>query len=620
MDLYTENLGELAGITAATLEEYTTGEGVLNLEFAGFGPEWLGYMVPVSLYHRGALIFHGKMVNFSRTNEGGAVSARAEVQNFMWLLNRQTLEQQVAAIEEDVVGSGSGDDGGSDGGGLGPGVNSIGRWGGAGQIGKHQAKQNQEGRYVVTWGNALSFRAGGSGWKVLRSRAADDDGVAVRCSYGVASRQMWTVTEKVVTTASALWKMRRKAQDVQYIIDYEAGTVTATGIGELPWMTLDTSAGTVLSIADISQQFEASVTGVAIAWTNDENKTEVHTYPEGLDMAQDGVKVFHLTGTYYVESWDTVAREYYEATNVPQWGGSVTVLMRALTASPIGCRLSLVGPGTHASWHSMGAVVTHCSWDLLAGTVTASLGREFADPEFADAEETEDGGAAVGAYERTDEGTESGSGGGWPVLSNPGDESGSGEPWVSDSVSESASASASESASASASGSGSGGECGCSDEWSALRSWQGEIEDRLDNIRECSCESRSDSGCDCSANWSWERRNNEELWQKLQELEIELRNMRPCSCSHEGSDSGSGSSSGSAERGFMVEQLYLREPDGCAPGVDGWAETWRGYVYSGSMNYTVLRRQLMRFTVSGGKVVLQAALQDFLNGTWESAS
>lgn len=619
MDLYTENLGELAGITAATLEEYTTGEGVLNLEFAGFGPEWLGYMVPVSLYHRGTLIFHGKMVNFSRTNEGGAVSARAEVQNFMWLLNRQTLEQQVAAIEEDVVGSGSGDDGGSDGGGLGPGVNSIGRWGGAGQIGKNKAKQNQEGRYVVTWGHALSFRAGGSGWKVLRSRAADDDGIAVRCSYGVASRQMWTVTDKVVTTASALWKMRRKAQDVQYIIDYEAGTVTATGIGELPWITLDTSAGTVLSISDISRQFEASVTGVAIVWTNDEDKTEVHTYPEGLDMAQDGVKVFHLTGTYYVESWDTVAREYYEATNVPQWGGSVTVLMRALTASPIGCRLSLVGPGTHESWHSMGAVVTHCSWDLLAGTMTASLGREFADPEFADAEETEDGGWVMEEYERTDEGTESGSGGGWPVLSNPGDESGSGEPWVSESVSESASASASESASASASGSGSG--CGCSDEWSALRSWQGEIEDRLDNIRECSCshESRSDSGCDCSANWSWERKNNEELWQKLQELEMELRNMRPCSCSHEGSDSGSGSSSGSEERGFMVEQLYLREPDGCAPGVDGWEETWRGYVYSGNMNYTVLRRQLMRFTVSGGKVVLQAALQDFLNDTWESA-
>ena len=614
-------MGELAGITAATLEEYTTGEGVLNLEFAGFGPDWLGYMVPVSLYHRGGLIFHGKMVNFSRTNEGGAVSARAEVQNFMWLLNRQTLEQQIAAIEEDVVGSGSGDDGGSDGGGLGPGVNSIGRWGGAGQIGKHQAKQNQEGRYVVTWGNALSFRAGGSGWKVLRSRAADDDGVAVRCSYGVASRQMWTVTDKVVTTASALWKMRRKAQDVQYIIDYEAGTVTATGIGELPGMTLDTSAGTVLSISDISRQFEASVTGVAIAWTNDENKTEVHTYPEGLDMAQDGVKVFHLTGTYYVESWDTVAREYYEATNVPQWGGSVTVLMRALTASPIGCRLSLVGPGTHESWHSMGAVVTHCSWDLLAGTMTASLGREFADPEFADAEETEDGGWVMEEYERTDEGTESGSGGGWPVLSNPSDESGSGEPWVSESVSESASASASESASASASGSGSGGNCGCSDEWSALRSWQGDIEDRLDNIRECSCshESRSDSGCDCSANWSRERRNNEELWQKLQELEIELRNIRQCSCSHEGSSSGSGSGSGSHEAKYEVEYLKLREPDGCAPGVDGWVQVlFLGGSLEWQEDYAYTYRQLMRFVEAGAKVILQVCTQrqDFDTHEW----
>ena len=68
MDLYTDTLGELEGITAATLEEWTTGEGVLNLEFAGWGPDWLGYMEPVSLYHQGTLIFHGKMVNFSHTN------------------------------------------------------------------------------------------------------------------------------------------------------------------------------------------------------------------------------------------------------------------------------------------------------------------------------------------------------------------------------------------------------------------------------------------------------------------------------------------------------------------------------------------------------------------------
>ena len=617
MDLYTESLGELAGIINATLEEYTTGECVLNLEFAGFGPDWLGYMVPVSLYHNGGLIFHGKMTSFSRTNCGGQVSARAVVQNFMWLLNRQTLGQQIAEIEENL-GSGSAGGSGSHDNPLGPEVNTIGRWGGAGQIGKAEAKKNPYGKYIVNWSAATAnMRAGGFGWKVPRSRATDDGGISVSCSRGVAERQVWTVTDKLITTASALWKMRRKAQDVQYIVDYAAGTVTAISIGELPWITLDTSAGTVLSISDISQQFESSVTGVAIVWTNDENETEVHTYPDGLDMAQDGVKVFHLCGTYYVTSWDEVAREYYEATNVPQWGGTVTVLARSLSVSPIGCRLSLVGPGTHSSWNSMGAVVTHCSWDLLAGTVTASLGREFSDPTFADAEEMEDGGTAVKEYEESEEETGSGSGGGWPWISNPGEDSGSGEP-LPPPASVSASSTASESATASASEDGS---CGCSDEWEELRRWKAEIELRLANIRGCSCshESRSDSGCDCSANWSWERLTNQDLWNKLQELEIAMRDIRGCSCSHEGSGSGAGSSSGSHEAKYEVEYLKLREPDGCAPGVDGWVQVmFVGGSLEWQEDYAYTYRQLMRFVEAGDKVILQVCTQrqDFDTNEW----
>ena len=448
MDLYTEKMSELADITAATLEERTSGEGVLRLEFAGFGPEWLNYMEPVTLWHKGEVLFHGKLVRVGRTNDGGTVTASAEIQNFFWLLERQTLGQQLAELAEAAGGSGSGS--GSSSGGLegatelGINVSAVMGRLAKGQIGKDNAQKVPGGGWKVSWeGAAAAMRLAAPGWKVLpggsgvyAARAAaveDDELISVVCSPGVKDRQQWATTEKVVTTASALWRMRRKAQDVQYIIDYAAGTVTAMGIGELPELVLDTSEGTVLSISDLEPQYEACCTGVVIAWTNDGGQTELHMFPEELDMAADGVKVFSLSGTYYVESWDKVAQEYYEAASVLQYGGSVRVLAAGLEVSPLGRRLNLVGPGTHPDWATMGAVVTACTWDFMEGVVDVSLGRDFADPDFADAAAVEDGGDYVEEYERNMSGDADGH---WPFLTNEGSESsggGGGGSWGSQS-------------------------------------------------------------------------------------------------------------------------------------------------------------------------------------------
>lgn len=515
MDLFTEKMGELADVTSATLEERTTGEGVLRLEFAGWGPEWLRYMEPVTLYHCGEVIFHGKVVRVSRSNDGGMVTASAEVQNFMWLLGRQSLGQQLAELAEAAGGSGSG--GGSAAGAAGVNASAMLGRRAKGQIGKDNAEKKAGAGYWVSWDRAMAnMQVKAPGWTVYRISAygaravaaAEEGLVSVQCSAGVAVRQQWAVTDKVVTTASALWKMRRTAQDVQFIVDYAAGTVTAMGIGELPELVLDTADGAVLSISGIEPQYEGCCTGVVIAWTNDAGETELDMYPEGLDMAADGVKVFSLSGTYYVESWGTVAREYYEAASVLQYGGSVRVLAAGLEVSPLGRRLNLVGPGTHAEWATMGAVVTACSWDLLEGVVELSLGRDFSDPEFADAAEVADGGDYVEEYERNMSGEADGN---WPFLTNEG------------------------------SGSGGGG-------------------------------------------------------------------------------GGGGWGSESAEARYEVEQVALREPDGCSPGVNGWAETWRGYVYTGSMDHMVIRRQLMRFEEKSGKVFLQVALQDNVDNGWEVAT
>ncbi|MDO5472700.1 MAG: hypothetical protein Q4F35_05120, partial [Akkermansia sp.] len=378
MILHTETLYKLANIEAATLDESTTGEGSLNLSFAGFGPEWLKYMQPVTLYHKGKVLFHGKMTNLARTNDGGSVTSTATVNNFMWLLDRQTLGQQVAEIEAAAKESqnGSGVD-----------VSRSLKFT-AGQIGKSTA-----GSKGVTWGRVTgSMGLTSDGWTAEGTTGGGT--LTVKASSSVTGRAVWAVTDKLITTASALVKLRERAADVQYIIDYSAGTCTAMAIGDMPTQTWDTTARGITSISDISPQYEACITGVAVVWTSDEGRVEVHVYPPGLNMAQDGVKVFSLTGAYYVESWDAVARDYYKAANVLQWGGSITVLQSHIDASPLGCKLNVTGPGTHESWHTMEAVVTQCSWDFMERTLTVTLGRDFADPEFADAEETEDGGEA----------------------------------------------------------------------------------------------------------------------------------------------------------------------------------------------------------------------------------
>lgn len=390
MILHSETLYKLANIDTATLDEYATGEGTLGLSFAGFGPEWLNYMQPVTLYHKGKVLFHGKITSLSRTNDGGAITRTATISNFMWLLDRQTLGQQVAEIEAAAKESANGSR---------VDVSRSLKFT-AGQIGKSTA-----GSTGVTWGSITgSMGVTSEGWTAEDTTGTTGGGtLTVRASSSVAGRAVWAVTDKLITTASALVKLRERAADVQYIMDYSAGTCTAMAIGDMPTQTWDTGARGITSISDISPQYEACVTGVAVVWTSDEGKVEVHAYPPGLDMAQDGVKVFSLTGAYYVASWDAVARDYYKAANVLQWGGSITALQSHIDASPLGCKLNLTGPGTHESWHTMEAVVTQCSWDFMERTLTVTLGRDFADPEFTDAQETEDGGEEEEIYTTNDD-------------------------------------------------------------------------------------------------------------------------------------------------------------------------------------------------------------------------
>ena len=382
--LDTATVGDLEGVISAVLTESGRDVSSLELSFVGFGPDWLAWMEPVSLLHHGRVIFHGKVTRLSRTNAGGAVSTQATVSNFFWLLNRQTLAQQIAELKAGDAEAGS--------------LRLTGQIGAAGS----QAGSD------VTWASVADGMAlQADGWTAPAQIAPGGGGsrLTVAASGHVSGRVCWAVTDKLITSASALWKLRRREADVYFIVDYASGTLTATAIDDMPSMTLDTQRQEVLACDGIEPQYESQVTGVAIAYTSSTGRVRVYTWPAGLDMSADGVKVFALSGDYYVSSWSKVARQYYESASVLQWGGSVSVMMDSLEESPLGYCLNLVGPGTHESWHEMRAAVSGVTWDFLARTVSISLGRDFSDPDFADAQPLEDAGQDGG--ESPDEGDES---------------------------------------------------------------------------------------------------------------------------------------------------------------------------------------------------------------------
>lgn len=356
----------LPGITQATLTENSDAPSVLNLAWAGFGPDWLRWMEPVTIMHRGRVLFHGRMNNFDRTNAAGSLESGASVVNALWLLDNLPLGAQVAEAKAAAESS---------------------------AVDFAAAGQNA----LMSWTTlADSCRVSAPLWVVNENGEPQEDAI-ITLNVSGANYSTGAVykRDKIITAWTALLEMKQANPDAVFRMNYITGEVEVIAIGRAECIDWSTDDMQLASASAISPQYESCITGVAlvVSWQDadgDAGGSVLRVYPAGVDAGDMGVKVY----TAQVENAAQAAeqaeymmrqlKQYYEAVNVLQHGGSVTALLEDVDASPLCKRLNIVGTGTHESWHTMNAVVSSVVWDFLAGTVEAQLGAQIDEPDISE--------------------------------------------------------------------------------------------------------------------------------------------------------------------------------------------------------------------------------------------
>lgn len=379
MIIDTSDISKLDGITSAVFSEDAKGVSELTLGFSGYLPGWVQYMEPVVLMHRGKMLFRGKVSRLPQSNEAGEQRSSVVVSNILWLLEHQTLPQQLAEIEAALESAAAEDANSSQQGG--------GRVQSVFQGGLQQAARGMSAQELVDGVNLWT-----SGWT---GELEEEEGtITASVSGALANRHsLMAARDGVRTTVTAFQALLEANPDAFFKVDYTSGTVRFLTIGEAPRVVWNAERQRVCSALELEPQYEYLVTAVALVVTGDEGIRGVWVYPPEADVKSTGVKVFQISiGEGQVEryeEWMKTAADYYAAASVLQWGGSMTTRPGELEESPLGTVVNLTGSTMRPEWASMAALVTRVSWDFMEDTVQLQFGRDLADPEFADPLEVE---------------------------------------------------------------------------------------------------------------------------------------------------------------------------------------------------------------------------------------
>lgn len=361
------------GCTGARLSLSSDSAGVLTLSFSGAGPSWVEFMAPVLLYHRGRLLFAGRVVNYSRTNSAGAVSAEVQVMDFRWLLEQQTFGAQLAAAKEGLADSGS-------------------------SSGSSSAKRY----YVVKSALGLAANRGSRSWHALAAACAlnapgwapESDAISLDVSRArlAFSGPDYSDKSRGVSAWTVLRDMQTANPDCSYRVDYATATIqviSATLADSYVW---DTDGRPITGLDTIEPRYDRQVDGVVIfvTYTNSQGKEKLITrsVPGAIPETASRVPSFSSSADSSTRALlqathlQRQAAAYMDAVNLLQWGGTLSTRIADADSSLVACRLSVVGPGTRPEWATMGTVVSAEEWDFAAGTRTLTLGKEWQDPSL----------------------------------------------------------------------------------------------------------------------------------------------------------------------------------------------------------------------------------------------
>lgn len=402
MIIQSNEFRSIPGLRSAVLNESTDGISELALEYEADAPGIPGYMDIITIMHRGRVLFHGKATTGSASNRAGDVTRLVTVSDFRWLMDHQTLGTQLALLKID---------------------------------GKAQrdllGAANAAGQSLAAAYDSVMINA--PGWACDADGNPREDVILGIDTQHKGEDDAGTVFRNPLAVSQffLLQRMQRANPGMLYKPNFTTGKLEVWRVPGCPSCTLHTQQQHITDISGITPNYDSMCPGVAVVVQWEETVgipgvvkhtySKVLAYPEGLDIAAVGVRVFTATAPDERGADHQAAyimkqlRAWYDGTNRLQCSGTVSLKMQDVVVSPLAMQLDIAGPG---AIDTMNSPITGVEWDFMAQNVTLNLGVSIREPRISTIPFPE--------YEGSDTTTTgSGGSGSWPSRSGESDSSSS---------------------------------------------------------------------------------------------------------------------------------------------------------------------------------------------------
>lgn len=364
MIIHTDQFPLIPRLRSATLSEKTDGTATLSLTYAE-GAELPEYMDTLTIIHRGSVLWHGKVTSSTTANNAGALVHTVQAENFMWVLNHQTLGSQLLGTTTDTT--------------------------------RDILRIAQES-YADLRALGSAFMANAPGW-TCDAQGTPNPLAVLGLQTGSTANGGLGSGPFSNPLALSYYCILRKAQlnnpGTFYKPNYLTGQLQIMrGRDSLPETTLHTLQNSILSITATPNDAErpAAVAAVVqykhvLSTTTGAARTraKIIIHPEDTPLTTHGVRVYtaeapsESQAEAQAQKIITQLREWYAAASQPQAAGSIVCKLRDIPESPLATRCTITGPG---AVDTLASPVTAVDWDFLAQEVTLTLGAAIREPKI----------------------------------------------------------------------------------------------------------------------------------------------------------------------------------------------------------------------------------------------